>query len=359
MLSASLSQSIFRGRNDDGSETTATWKAAANTNWTQTVDENFRVRFEILETAGGGENNVPFQLQYNPNGIGWSNVTDTSTVVRSSLSANFADDDTTTQQLGTATFITPNAGMDEVNGLTGTITFSGNDAVEVEFSVQIRSVDVNDADTIQLRVVRSPSTLLEAYTNIPSITVSEAAAPANFDAELAAESDIAAEAAFDNTVPVNFDAEFASESDVAQESAFAVEVGLTTELAAESNVAAEAVFDAAAQTVFDAENAVESDTALETTFTTQPVFTTELAAEVDAAFEVVLLADPVLAAELAAESDVAIEAELQVFIPGPLSTPNPTPHTRTPVGATPNPTLHTRTPVGLTSTPVGFKKKGG
>ena len=56
--------------------------------------------------------------------------------------------------MGSGTFVTPNAGFDEVNGLAGgaSLDFSGSDEVEVEYSVQIRSVDVSNDDTIQLRV---------------------------------------------------------------------------------------------------------------------------------------------------------------------------------------------------------------
>ena len=48
---ASFTQAGFRGRNYDDDETAATWKAAADTNWTQKVDENFRVRYVVQETA--------------------------------------------------------------------------------------------------------------------------------------------------------------------------------------------------------------------------------------------------------------------------------------------------------------------
>lgn len=177
-VNPSLDQDSFRGRDDDGSESVATWKAAANTNWTQEVDENFRVRFLIQETAGGSENNVQPQLQYNLNAAGWTSVTGASSVVKASLSDNFADDDNTTQQIGAGTFITPNSGMDEDNGLAGEnmdIDFAGNDEVEVEYCCQIVGADVNDADTVELRVVRNNLTVLEIYTNTPSITVSKPA----------------------------------------------------------------------------------------------------------------------------------------------------------------------------------------
>lgn len=178
---ASLHQSNFRGRNDDGSETAATWKATAGTNWTQAVDESFRIRFLVQDAASGGENNVRFQLQRNLNGAGWAVVDGTTAVVRTFDSTHFADDDDTTQQIGSGPFITPNQCMDDLDGIAG----AGNlvdfiegtaDEVEVEYCVQIIGADVNDADTIEFRLVRSNLAVLEDYTGgIPTVTVSEVA----------------------------------------------------------------------------------------------------------------------------------------------------------------------------------------
>ena len=173
-----LDQDSFRGRNDDGSETTATWKAAANTNWSQDVDTNFRVRFLYQETAGGNPANLSLQLQYNLASAGWNNVTGASSVVRSSLSANFVDLDATTQQLGVGTF-DPGV-MEELDGLTGTgADIGASEESEVEFCVQIRSADVTNAQTLQLRIVKEGGTVLDTYTNTPTITVVEGGAPAN------------------------------------------------------------------------------------------------------------------------------------------------------------------------------------
>ena len=110
-----------------------------------------------------------FQLQYNRNGLGWNDVNGSSSVVRATASPNVADGANTTQQIGSGTFVSPNAGFDEVNGLAGgtSLDFSGSDEVEVEFSVQIRSVDVANDDTIQLRIEG-----LDTYTNTPTVTVS-------------------------------------------------------------------------------------------------------------------------------------------------------------------------------------------
>ncbi len=172
-----LSQLAFRARNDDGSETLASWIAALNTNWTQDVDVNFRIRFDIEETGDQGEKDG-FQLQYNLNSAGWNDVNGTSAVVRSSASTHYADEDDTTQQIGSGAFVSPNAGMDENNGFAneagGELRLDG---AEAEFCVQILSGGVVDADSLQLRLVRAGGQgVFNTYTNTPTITVNEVAA---------------------------------------------------------------------------------------------------------------------------------------------------------------------------------------
>ena len=116
----------FAGRCDNGSESSATWKYAdgtcgdtaanaTNRDWTQLVDENFRVRFTVQETAGGAENNKPFKFQARLNGGSWQDITTSSTIVRAFASgdAGFNDSDNTTQQIGDGTFITDNDGCCE------------------------------------------------------------------------------------------------------------------------------------------------------------------------------------------------------------------------------------------------------
>ena len=72
-------QQNFRGRNDNGSESAATWIANVNTNFSQAVDIAFRVRLSITETAGATKINTPvFVLQYNLGGAGWNTVTTTA-----------------------------------------------------------------------------------------------------------------------------------------------------------------------------------------------------------------------------------------------------------------------------------------
>jgi hypothetical protein len=171
-------QLAFRGRNDDGNETTATFKAAQNVAWVQHVDTNFRVRF-LMQQSVALINNLDIQLQYSLNGGAFTNVTATSNVVRSSASANLADAANLTSQLtgGTGTFIGA-TGFDEVNGICGgtamDVTATGQ--FETEFCVQLRGADVVNGDTIQLRTINSDTgTAWETYTQTASMTAAESA----------------------------------------------------------------------------------------------------------------------------------------------------------------------------------------
>ena len=167
-----LDQNAFRARNDNGSETTATWKAANNTNWSQAVDTNFRVRFLIQEKAGNNPVNMTCQLQYNLAGAGWNNVTGSSSVVRASSSTQFTDGTLTTEQMGGAQSFSDGE-MDEVDGLCNApeADMGANQETEFEFSLQIRSVDVTNGQTLQLRCTYNVGTA--TYTNTPTITVVE------------------------------------------------------------------------------------------------------------------------------------------------------------------------------------------
>lgn len=167
----------YRGRNDDGNETTATWKAAQNTAWVQPVDVNFRVRFKVQNDTAA-ISNLDVKLQYNKNGAGWVDVNATSSVVRSSASANVADQANLTEQLtgGTGTFIGATS-FDEVNGSCGgnSLDVTSTGKFEHEFCVQVRSADVVGGDVIQLRTINDDAeTAWTTYTVTAQLSVSEA-----------------------------------------------------------------------------------------------------------------------------------------------------------------------------------------
>jgi hypothetical protein len=68
-----LVQSAFRFRNDDGTETTATWKVPQNQNTSITVGRTIRIRFQI--DAYDDQPEKQFKLQYRKVGdVVWKDV---------------------------------------------------------------------------------------------------------------------------------------------------------------------------------------------------------------------------------------------------------------------------------------------
>lgn len=169
-----LDQVAFRARNDDGTEVTATWKANTNTNWTQPSDENVRVRFEIQETGGVATAAQEwYRLQYRHNAGTWTDVNAASSVVRTTDSPNVGFENTTDQlNIGTGTFRDGEIDDDDGAASIGTAGWPANGHSEFEYCVQIRSADVVNGDTIELRVFENdPAQPLAAYSVIPVITV--------------------------------------------------------------------------------------------------------------------------------------------------------------------------------------------
>lgn len=170
-IAAVWAQTAFRGYADDGVPGSATAKAAENVNWTQDTDINFRVRIEFEETAGASPTvGIAARIQYNRNTLGWNNVTTTSSVVRAFASPHYVDeelDNVNRLTTGARTFIT--GMLDETGQCSPGIVFSNNQG-ETEYCLQIRSVDVSDGDTIELRLINN-TTAFATYTNTPSITV--------------------------------------------------------------------------------------------------------------------------------------------------------------------------------------------
>lgn len=163
---------------DDGTdETDNTFLGIKNSNQTLDVDTNYRFRVGVSNT-GAKDATVLLQLQYNLNTLGWNNVTGSSSVVRMSASTKLAEGDDCTERLaGAYAFDGTNAGQEDNDGITGSdiIAFSPNTEQEADYCFTIISGDVDDADTITLRVV-STATPLDNYNQTPTITVSEVGA---------------------------------------------------------------------------------------------------------------------------------------------------------------------------------------
>jgi len=147
----------YRARNDDGNETTATWKANQSTSWIQTLDQNLRIRFGVQNDTSL-INNLDVLLQYSLNGTDWVAVSASSTVVRASASGNVADAANLTEQLtgGTGVFEGATA-FDEVNGICGGTAYdiAATEHFEHEFCVQVRSADIANGNRVWLRTINN------------------------------------------------------------------------------------------------------------------------------------------------------------------------------------------------------------
>lgn len=155
---------------NDGTESGAGARRSTNTNWTQRTDTRFHMRFLVQETAGNG-GALTLRYQYNKGGGGWNDITAASSNVQMEASALVEGGDTT-QRIGGGTFLSDNNWQEDNDGTTAaSAAFAGNDEAEAVFSCFVVDADVAADDTIQLRVVESPSTELDTYTNTPTLTV--------------------------------------------------------------------------------------------------------------------------------------------------------------------------------------------
>lgn len=172
-------QQQFIGYNDNGNESGSTAIAAVNTNWSQNVDANFRIRFTVKANAGtGGSSPIAATLWYSLNGGAWTQVTSSSSVVRLFTSANVADATATTQRISSGGFASGTVQTTSSASGSSSITSAGNPVTEDEWCVQIRGADVNNGDTVQLKQRSGLLSDYSTYTVTPSLTVVKTA-PAN------------------------------------------------------------------------------------------------------------------------------------------------------------------------------------
>lgn len=127
-------QTSYRWRNDDGNQTTATWKATLNTStFPNALNQPLRLRMAFTEVAGfNGSFNSIF-LQYRKNGTGtWTNIT-TSTANDFYMisSINVTNNTATTQQISSGSFV-PGQFKSSTDNTSASI---GNQSTEMEYCI--------------------------------------------------------------------------------------------------------------------------------------------------------------------------------------------------------------------------------
>jgi len=168
-------QQHFRFRNDDGSESSATWRGATDQDAYLASDTVYRLRFLVKERYNEARydsegNNV--QLQYRLNAGTWTNVTTSSSVVKA-VASQLVDNGDTTQQLGSGSYVVNNnAQIEDGNWYLGTHDpWYGQSECEVEFSIQVIDADTSPGDTVEFMLAGGNARIVFEQTVVPSATV--------------------------------------------------------------------------------------------------------------------------------------------------------------------------------------------
>ncbi|MDD5149001.1 MAG: T9SS type A sorting domain-containing protein [Flavobacterium sp.] len=136
IASPSFQQTAYRWRNDDGNETTATWKA--NTNTASVVDfinSPIRLRFQVGETVGMAGGALATQLlQYSKNGGAYVTITESNTNDFRFVNSSFISDGTaTTQQIPSGSFF--GSGLFRSNSSSINVNIGASNVTELEYCI--------------------------------------------------------------------------------------------------------------------------------------------------------------------------------------------------------------------------------
>lgn len=163
-----LRQSGFRFRNDDGTEVTATWKAALNSNIYAETNTLFRLRFLVAEIEGVQSSTTsPLLVQQSVNGGAWQSIGDSPAAgkpLHYEASPNIANAPTT-QQIGSASFAAGRLIEAEGFGIPGA-TIPAKGETEYEFVLAVAAANATSGDSIRLRIFG-----LSGYAEMPTVTV--------------------------------------------------------------------------------------------------------------------------------------------------------------------------------------------
>ena len=166
-MSLSLFQASFRARNDNGSETTATWMAAKNTNVSLAANTKVRMRFALTSSVGA---TFTPDLYYSYNAGAYTALTNSSSYITTTSSSNVTNGTNTTYQLGdTGTWYTGSICVGP-SYIAGSLTMGSSSVTEVEFCLLL-AAGLSPGDTIALKVYNS-ATGIATYFYIPIITIS-------------------------------------------------------------------------------------------------------------------------------------------------------------------------------------------
>lgn len=165
-------QQSFRWRNDNGSESGATWKAATNANPSLSAsdyDSNMRLRC-MLENTGTKDESDGYIWVYEINDGTPTAITTTSSFVKAVASLDTSwtinDGDSTTQQIGAGTH---DEGYMDEDGTIASFTLAQSQESENELVFQIVGADFSGGEKLEIYMRFDNNTDLDGYTNIATI----------------------------------------------------------------------------------------------------------------------------------------------------------------------------------------------
>lgn len=181
---AETKQLHFRWRNDNGSQTAATWREAEDlgdpSGSTVALEkgEKIRLRLAVGNYGGGSASNYAYRLEYATSsgyctsGIGsWQQVTlDSTGHWQAATSSYYTNHDATTQQLSASGYtFTAGEILKDPSATSGPLSLPENYYTEVEYAIT-PTANANSAGTYCFRVTNN-GTDLTAYDQYPIITL--------------------------------------------------------------------------------------------------------------------------------------------------------------------------------------------
>jgi hypothetical protein len=169
-------QDAFRWKNDTtGIDTDSGWAETLNTQLgtttTPALDTNFRPRF-VLDNTGTKDETDGYELWYRINGGTWTQVTTTSSFVRSTATIQYADGATTNQLIGSGTY--DEGYGDENDGQIASFTLGQGTEAEIEWCIQFRSADFTaGGELVEIRMRFDNGSELDGYTTDISFNMPE------------------------------------------------------------------------------------------------------------------------------------------------------------------------------------------
>lgn len=149
--------------------------AAVNTNFSRDPADPFGMSIRIYN-SGGPTAEDTYKLQYRLNAGTWTDVTGSSSIIRTVTTADFADGADVPEFLGgSGTYVTNNNAALETDGeLVLAAVLGASEAFELHAQLEIQASGIADDDEIELRIVEQAGTTLNTYTVTPLITVTNA-----------------------------------------------------------------------------------------------------------------------------------------------------------------------------------------